>query len=110
MYFLKVHLRPDSARAGSVFWVWSLIHWFISTATIMDDLTLLSAFRTVGDLIHLGLSISLMWGLKLVSSPSNSDHFSLSTPQSVGSQSSSPRGTLLTTRLTVGVLAMMLKP
>jgi len=79
MYFLKVHLRPYSARAGSLFWVWSLIHWFISTAMMMDYLALLSAFRAVGDLIHLGLSISLMWGLKLVSSPSSSDHFLLST-------------------------------
>ena len=62
------------------------------------------------DFIHLGLSANLMWGLKADSWFSSSDHFSELISQSSDFQSSSPNGTLLTTKFRVGMSSARLKP
>jgi len=79
----------------------------------MEDFSLFSASRADTDLIHLGLSMSLSSGLKVVSSFSNSAHAGASMFHSSVVQCLSPevaRGILFTTMLTVGVSRPMLNP
>jgi len=86
---------------------------FASTATIMEDFSLFSASRADTDLIHLGLSMSLSSGLKVVSSFSRSFQARASMFHSSVVQCLSPevaRGILFITMFTVGVSRPMLNP
>jgi len=113
MYFRKLHLSPKTAIVGWGFLSSLSSQSFASIATIMEDFSLFSASRAVTDLIHLGLSMSLSSGLKVVSSFSSSVHAGASMIQSSGDQCLSPevaRGILFMTMFTVGVSRPMLNP
>jgi len=86
---------------------------FASTATIMEDFSLFSASKADTDLIHLGLSMSLSSGLKVVSSFSRSVQARASMFHSSVVQCLSPevaRGILFITMFTVEVSRPILKP
>jgi len=69
MYLRKVALSPKKARQGLFRASCSLTQSVACTATMMDDFLFFSFCRTVRDLSHFGLSISLRPGLKEVISP-----------------------------------------